>query len=113
MSEADIEIVTTLAPEVGEAGEVGVTTELYDGPSTMSALEIDAEIFKDKMKYISLQIGLLEPEEKTKFSSDFKVISKSMLKLRKAMRAKESTEAEYEIPWLFLGCVTVMLLIFG
>lgn len=110
MSEAEIEIVTTLAPE---AGEVGVTTELYDGPSTMSPLEIDAAVFKDKMQYISLQIGLLEPEEKTKFTGDFKVVGKSLLKLRKALRSKENADGEYEIQWKFLGCVTLMLLIFG
>lgn len=102
MSEAEIE---TVAPEA--------TAELYDGPSTMSPVEVDTELFKDKMDYISLQIALLEPDEKTKFTSDFKVVSKSMLPLRKALRAKEISEAGFQMQWKFLGCVSVMLLIFG
>lgn len=110
MSEVEIERLTTLAPE---AGEVGVTTELYDGPSTMSAVEIETVLFKDKMQYISLQIDLLQPEEKTKFTSDFKVIGKTMLPLRKALRAKETAEGGLMSQWKFFLCVLLMLLIFG
>lgn len=88
--------------------------DTYTGPPTPSSLELESQAFKDKMEYISLQIELLKPAEKTKFTNDFKVVGKSLNALRKVLKNKESdTPKEWEINYEFFGCVLLMVLIFG
>lgn len=87
--------------------------EEYTGPSTPSPLEIESLNFKEKMDYISLQIALLKPDEKNKFTSDFKVVGKSLNTLRKVLQHKDVPKEEWTINYKLIGCVSSLLLIFG
>lgn len=83
-------------------------------PAQQARLLADTEDFKEKMKYVGLQIHMLPPEEKAKFGGEFKDVSKSLNKLRRVLAQKEQAQLEwYEFNWQMWGCVLAMLLIFG
>lgn len=84
---------------------------IADDDPRLLAMAADSAKFKERMAYVSLQIDLLEPEEKMRFEGEFKDVSKSMLPLRKAMHRKEKIDDG--IPWEFYGCVALLLLLFG
>lgn len=83
-------------------------------PAVQAQLAAEALDFQEKMKYIGLQIQMLQPEEKTKFNKEFKGVGKSLNSLRKVLARKERDElAWYEFNWLMVACVAGLLLIFG
>lgn len=83
-------------------------------PAVQAKLAADALDFQQKMKYIGLQIQMLEPAEKAQFTHEVKGVGKSLNTLRKALAQKERAEmAWYEFNWLMIACVFAMLLIFG
>lgn len=83
-------------------------------PAVQAKLVADAQDFQQKMKYIGLQIDMLPPDEKSKFTNEFKGVGKTLNTLRKVLLRKERDEmAWYEFNWLMVGCVAGLLLIFG
>lgn len=86
-------------------------------PALEAQIRADAEGFKDRMKYIGLQINLLPKNEKSKFDSEFKGIGKSLSLLRRSLLAKRrEQEAWYTTAydnWLVGLCALAVLLLFG
>lgn len=79
-----------------------------------SNLNFDAEDFKNKMKYINVQMDLLSKEDKAKFAGEYKTIGKSLNTLRKVMARKQNQELSwYEFDYYFVGCALLLIILFG
>lgn len=72
--------------------------------------ELENQKLITKIKYLGMHMETMDQKEKVKYSGHFDILSKSLGKLRRAIRKKMPDNTWHMNVWI---CVTILVLIYG